>query len=280
MIHKKEWFNDEHFWKAYAPIMFDEFRWAELPLAADGVTRLARLDLYGVTEAAETAEATKTTKITEIIEPAARSPAAPRLLDLCCGFGRMTLELAGRGFACTGVDITQGYLDTAREDAAAENLDIEFIKADIRDFVRPGFFDLAINLYISFGYFADPQEDKRVLKNAYDSLKSGGALIIETLGKEIAVRDFVRSEWFRRAGYIVLTEYAPVDSWTSLWNRWTLLKDGERIEKEFTQRLYSAGELRALLLEAGFSQVEIYGGWNESPYDETAEKLILVGRKG
>jgi SAM-dependent methyltransferase len=241
--------------------MFDDARWAELPLVADGVTRLARLDLYG-----ETA-------------PAAGGPADLRLLDLCCGFGRVTLELAGRGFACTGVDITPGYLDTAREDAAVENLDIEYIQADMRDFVRPGFFDLAVNLYISFGYFADPLDDKRVLKNVYDSLKSGGALIIETLGKEIAVRDFVRSEWFRRAGRIVLTEYAPVDSWTGLWNRWTILKDGARIEKEFTQRLYGAGELRALLLEAGFSRVEIYGGWDESPYDERAEKLILAGRK-
>jgi SAM-dependent methyltransferase len=259
--YEDEWFNDENFWAVYAPIMFDEARWAELPQAADGITRLARLDLYG-----------------EAPLPAGSGP--PRLLDLCCGFGRMTLELAGRGFACTGVDITQGYLAAAREDAAAENLEIEFIQADMRGFVRPGYFDAVVNLYISFGYFADPQDDKRVLKNAYTSLKDGGVLIIETLGKELAVRDFVKSEWFRRAGYVVLTEYAPVDSWSGLWNRWTLLKEGEQTEKEFTQRLYGASELRALMLEAGFSQVEIYGGWGESPYDERAEKLILVGRKG
>jgi SAM-dependent methyltransferase len=268
VIRGKEWFNDEHFWEQYAPIMFDESRWAELPQAADGVTRLARLDLYGDSGRAAAAAAA-----------AVEDSAAPRLLDLCCGFGRATLELAGRGFACTGVDITRAYLDAAREDAAAEKMDIEFIQADIRDFVRPGFFDLAINLYVSFGYFADPLDDKRVLANAWESLKSGGALIIETLGKEIAVRDFVRSEWFRRAGCIVLTEYAPLDSWTLLWNRWTLIKDGRRIEKEFTQRLYGAGELRTLMLEAGFSRVEIYGGWEESPYDEKAEKLIVVGRK-
>jgi SAM-dependent methyltransferase len=263
MTRKKEWFDDERFWELYAPVMFDESRWAELPLVADGVTRLARLDLYG--------------------EAGTAGPPGPRLLDLCCGFGRVTLEMAGRGFVCTGVDITRAYLEAAREDAAGENMDIEFIQADIRDFARPGFFDLVINLYISFGYFADPLDDKRVLKNAFDSLKSGGTLIIETLGKEIAVRDFVKSEWFRRAGYIVLTEYAPVDSWTGLRNRWTLIRDGGRggrIEKEFTQRLYGAGELRALLLDAGFSRVEIYGGWEESPYDEGAEKLILVGRKG
>ncbi|MDR0668473.1 MAG: class I SAM-dependent methyltransferase [Treponema sp.] len=256
MKRGKEWFEDEKFWKVFAPIMFDETRWAELPLVADGVTRLARLNLYG------------------------QGPSGPPgLLDLCCGFGRLTLEFAARGFACTGVDITTAYLETARGDAAAEHLDIEFVRADIRDFVRPRSFDIAVSLYISFGYFADPLDDRQVLANAYESLKSGGALIIETLGKEVAVRDFTRSEWFRRAGYIVLTEYSPLDSWAILQNRWTLIGGEERIEKTFTQRLYAASELRALLLDTGFARVEIYGGWDESPYDDRAEKLILVGRK-
>jgi SAM-dependent methyltransferase len=269
MNRQKEWFNDEEFWGIFAPIMFDEARWAELPLVADGVTRLARLDLYGRAGGQVMNGVTSTDH-----------SGAPKLLDLCCGFGRLTLEFAARGFTCTGVDITSGYLETAREDAAAENLDIEFVRADIRDFVRPRAFDVAVNLYISFGYFADPRDDGRVLANVYESLKSGGVLIIETLGKEIAVRDFVRSEWFRRAGYMVLTEYSPVDSWEGLQNRWILVGEGERIEKVFTQRLYAATELRALLLNAGFARVEIYGGWDESPYDDRAEKLILVGRKG
>jgi SAM-dependent methyltransferase len=242
--------------------MFDEARWAELPLVADAVTRLARLDLYGRSFSAPPS-------------------GPPKLLDLCCGFGRLTLEFAARGFACTGVDITRAYLETAREDAAAEKLDIELVRADIRDFVRPRSFDVAVNLYVSFGYFADPRDDRRALANMYESLKSGGVLIIETLGKELAVRDYVAADWFRRAGYLVLTESSPVDSWGALRNRWILVgEEGERIEKVFTQRLYAATELRALLGEAGFDQGEIYGGWDEAPYDEGAEKLILVGRKG
>jgi SAM-dependent methyltransferase len=136
-----------------------------------------------------------------------------------------------------------------------------------------------VNLYISFGYFADPLDDKKFIQNAYDSLKNGGTLIIDTLGKEIAVRDFVESEWFERAGFFVLTEYEAVDSWSSLKNRWICIKDGRQIEKTFTQRLYSAAELRSLLFEAGFAQVEIYGDWNESPYNNYAERLIVVGRK-
>jgi hypothetical protein len=77
----------------------------------------------------------------------------------------------------------------------------------------------------------------------------------------------------------VLTEYAPVDSWGGLRNRWIIIKDGKRIEKVFTQRLYSATELRQLLLDAGFKAVDIYGNWEEAPYDQRAEALIVVGRK-
>jgi SAM-dependent methyltransferase len=256
----KEWFYDKDFWEQYAPIIFDDKRMTEIPLVADGVTRLARLDLYRT-------------------ETAASAP--PGVLDLCCGFGRITLELARRGFSPVGVDITEAYLETARNDAAHESLDIEFVRADVRSFKRPSVFDLAVNLYISFGYFDNPEDDRLMAQNVCDSLKDGGAFIIETLGKEIAVRDFVEAEWFERAGFMVLTEYAPLDSWSLLKNRWILIdkKDGRRIEKTFTQRLYAASELRRLLFDAGFSKVELYGGWDESPYDHRAGALIAVGRK-
>jgi SAM-dependent methyltransferase len=265
---KKEWFYDSGFWEQYAPIMFDDRRMNEIPRVADGITRLACPDLYR-TEAASLSE-----------EP---SPAVspPRVLDLCCGFGRITLELARRGFSAVGVDITGAYLETARNDAAYENLDIEFVRSDVRSFRRPAAFDLAVNLYISFGYFDKSEDDLLMARNTLDSLKEGGVFIIETLGKEIAVRDFVGAEWFERAGFMVLTEYAPLDSWSLLRNRWILIdkKDGRRIEKTFTQRLYAASELRRLLFDAGFSGVELYGDWDESPYDHRAEALIAVGRK-
>jgi SAM-dependent methyltransferase len=239
--------------------MFDEAHWAEVPGVADGLTRLAALNLYGGDSS---------------LRP------APRVLDLCCGMGRVSSELARRGFRVTGVDITAAFLETARDDAAYENLGIEYIEADARSWSRPGFFDAAVNLYISFGYFEDPADDLLLARNVHESLKSGGSFIIETLGKEIAARDFTEGEWFERAGFTVRTQYEAIDSWGALKNRWILLRDGERIEKVFTQRLYAATELRALLLEAGFASVELYGGWDEAPYDHRARTLIALGRKG
>ena len=257
MKYKEEWFNDEDFWQQYAPIMFDDRRWKEVPAVADGITNLAGLDLYGSENRNQ----------------------APSVIDLCCGFGRITLELARRGFTAAGVDITGSYLETARDDAAYENLSVEFIKDDVRHFRRKKAFDIAVNLYNSFGYFEDPRDDLLFLKNAYYSLREKGSLIIDVLGKEIAIRDYTEADWFERAGFTVLTECMPVDSWTSTWNRWILLRDGKRLEKVFLQRLYAASELRTLMYLAGFSAVEMYGNWDESPYDNDARTLIAVGKK-
>ena len=244
--------------------MFDDARWTEVPAVVDGITRLLNLNLYGETRSNNWQKPLES---------------VPKVLDLCCGVGRISSELARTGYSVTGVDITESFLNAAKEDSRHENLKIEYIRSDIRKFVRPGFFDAVLNLYVSFGYFSSQKDDLKVLLNAYESLKDGGSLIIETIGKEIAVRDFVEAEWFERGETLMLTEYEPLDSWTFLKNRWILVKDGKRIEKFFTHRLYSAFELKTMLYETGFSNVEIYGDWDENPYDQHATRLIAVGRK-
>jgi len=259
-VTNSEWFKESDFWEQFAPIMFDDAHWVEVPAVADGITRFAGMDFYG-----------------ENPEVFLKSP--PKALDICCGFGRISAELSRMGYAVTGVDITESYLRTAREEAAYENLEIEYIHSDAREFTRSDFFDVALNLYNSFGYFTDQSDDLRIARNACNSLKKGGSFIIDIYGKEITVRDFVEAEWFERAGFTVLTEYKVSDSWTFLYNRWILIKDGIKIEKIFSYRLYSAAELRSLLLEAGFSKVDIYGGWDGCPYDQYAKRLIVIGRK-
>ena len=260
----KTWFEDIEFWERFAPIMFDDAHWAEVPAVADAVTRLCRFNLYGETSSDTWHEPLDS---------------APKVLDLCCGLGRMSAELARVGYDVTGVDITESFLKTAKDDAAYEDLKIDYIHSDTREFVRREYFDAVVNLYISFGYFKEKEDDLKVLRNAYQSLKKGGTFIIETLGKEIAVRDFVEAEWFEKAGGFMLTEYEPLDSWTLLKNRWIFIKDSEITEKFFVQRLYSASELRDALIEAGFNNIEIYGDWDESEYNQHALKLIAVGRK-
>ncbi|MFA6508782.1 MAG: class I SAM-dependent methyltransferase [Treponemataceae bacterium] len=259
----KEWFSEAAFWERFAPVMFDPDRWAEVPAVADGIERLAG-KAPGKNPAGRAG--------------ADRARSVPCALDLCCGTGRISIELALRGWQTVGVDITASYLAAARESADDEGVALELIEQDVRRFVRPAAFDVALNLYVSFGYFDNAADDALLARNALKSLRPHGCFIIETLGKEIAVREFTDGEWFERGGYTVLTEFSVVDSWAALRNRWILLKDGERFDRSFDQRLYSGTELRRLLLDAGFSSVELYGEWDGEPYDEKARVLIAVAR--
>ncbi|MGL4981239.1 MAG: class I SAM-dependent methyltransferase [Treponemataceae bacterium] len=250
MVKEKEWFEKENFWLEYGPVMFDSRRWAEAPAVAESVCKIAGLGK------------------------------GSHVLDAGCGPGRISVELALRGLDVTGVDLIQPFLDAAKETAKVEDVFVNFVQADLREYTTQTVFDAAVSLYTSFGYCESIEDDMKILKQIASSLKDGGWFILETLGREIAVRDFTEGEWFERAGKVVLTEFSVEGAWEGLCSKWILIdKDGNRTDHEFVQRLYSAIELRRLMLVCGFSSVEIYGDFDFSQYNEKARTMVLVARK-
>lgn len=247
----KQWFENEDFWNNYSPIMFDSNRWAEAPTIAEKLTLIAGLK--------------KGTAI----------------LDAGCGPGRISVELAKLGFDVTGVDLIQSELDAAKESADDEEVELNLVKADLRNFKSEKKFDCAINLYTSFGYCATIEEDVQILKNIFDSLKENGFFVLECLSRETAILYFTEGEWFERAGKTVLTEFSFEGSFEGLRSKWILIDDktGQRMEHEFVQRLYSAVELKRILVGIGFKSCEIYGDFDFSPYNEKARTMVLVARK-
>jgi len=251
MNEKTEWFESEDFWLNYGPIMFDEQRWAEASTVAEQICTLATLT------------------------------SGSTILDAGCGPGRISIELALCGLQVTGVDLMQSYLDAAAESAAAENISLKLIQADLREFCTTTPFDAAVNLYTSFGYCEKSEDDALILRRIADSIKTGGSFIMECLSREIAVRDFTEGEWFDRAGKTVLTKFTVEGAWEGLRSHWILIDNdsGERIEHEFVQRLYSAVDLRHLALANGFFSCEIYGDFDKSPYNEKARTTVLLCKK-
>ena len=179
----------------------------------------------------------------------------------------------------TAVDRTHSYLDKAMAQAAEENLDVEFINEDMREFIRPDSFGCVLSMFTSFSYFEDSEEDRKVVENVYVSLNPGGTFIIETHSKETLARIFLERNWNERDGVIWLEKRKVSQNWSWMENRWIMFRGSERIEHEISHRLYAATELMALLTGCGFSQVDAYGGLDGSPYDNNAQRLIVVGHK-
>jgi len=246
---RQPWHEQDSFWDTFGPVIFDQPRRG---LAAEEIELLIKL--VGLTP--------------EL-----------RICDLCCGIGRHSLELARRGFAVTAVDRTRRYLDQAADMARNEGLEIEFVHADMRDFCRPDSFDVVLNLFTSFGYFDAQRDDRRVIENIHRSLEPDGRFILDLMSKEIIARVFRARDWRPVDGGVLLEERRILDGWTCIANRWTLIQDGRQHEWTFSHRLYSAAELRTLLEDCRFPQTMAYGGLDGSPYDEKAERLVVVASK-
>lgn len=249
-MNKKEWFENERFWLQYAPIMFDEQHWAQAKGIAQQCYNIAKLNKGN------------------------------SVLDVCCGPGRIAVELALCGLDVTGVDITEPFLKAAEETAKDENVCLNLINCDMRVFEAKKPFDAAVNIYNSFGYCDKISDDKKILLQVFKSLKKDGTFILECISREIAVKYFTEGEWFERAGMTVLTHFDVVRAWEGLNSKWILIdSQGNRTEHEFVQRLYSAAELRDTLLSIGFSSANVYGGFNFEPYNQNAKTMVIVAKK-
>jgi len=202
------------------------------------------------------------------------------ILDLCCGVGRHSLELARRGFKVTGVDRTRHYLEIARTQAGEEKLDVNFIEADMREFQRENSYDVVLSMFTSFGYFEDPQDQFHVLKNMYTSLKPGGRAIFDLLGKEKLARVFRERDWYRTEAGFQLEERRISKDWSWVDSTWILITDEGKVnEWSVSHWVYSAAEMKAMLKSVGFSEHEVYGSLEGTPYDHEANRLVIIGRK-
>jgi SAM-dependent methyltransferase len=245
----KEWFDDDSLWRDMYPILFSAKRIAD---ATDEVDKILSLIV----------------------------PKGKRVLDLCCGPGRCSVALAKKGFKVTGVDRTKYLLDKARASAKLSKVKVEWVQADMRDFVRSESYDLLLSLYTSFGYFDDKREDMTVLKNMITSLRSGGTCVIEVGGKEWLARVFhPTTSRVLPNGTMLVERHEIFDDWTRIRNEWILIRKGRVKTFRFHHTIYSGLELRERLEQAGFVDVKLYGGLDGRAYDSNAQRLIAIGRK-
>lgn len=245
-----EWFEDEAFWITMYPYMFPSERFT---LAEEQVEKILTLLEFQGTE----------------------------VLDLCCGPGRHAVLLAKRGLQVTGVDRTPFLLEKAKERGRREQAKIEWVLADMRDFIRPQAYDLVLNMFTSFGYFDDKDDDLAVLQNIYQSLKPNGICLIDVMGKERLARVFQAASAIDMPdGSLLVQRHEVFDAWSRIRNEWILIKDGQAHSFKFHHTLYSGQELKDRLAQAGFEKVQLYGDLDGNPYDIEARRLVAVARKG
>ena len=202
------------------------------------------------------------------------------MLDLCCGPGRFSIQFAKHGFKVTGVDKTKYLLEKAKQETQNQNINIEFIQADMLEYINPDTFDLVINMYTSFGYFEKDEDDLNVLKNIYTSLNKGGQFLIDIMGKEILARIFQPTLSTKgKDGSLWIQKHEIADNWTRIKNEWIIIKNNTVKSHHLSHTVYSGRELKEILFKAGFNKVHLFGDFIGSEYGVNSDRLIAIATK-
>ena len=201
-----------------------------------------------------------------------------RVLDVPCGAGRHSLELARRGIQVTGLDLSEPLLRAAREVASHEGLEVEFIEGDMRELPWEGEFDTAICLWTSIGYF-DEEGDLGFLRGVRDALVPGGGFLIETISLETLLTDFHGTDEYDLGDLHVL-ERRRYDPEAGRMETEFALSRGEHSETKGTSiRVYTCRELVGLLREAGFEDPRGLDPATSEPFGLGARRLCVIAKR-
>lgn len=204
-------------------------------------------------------------------------PAA--ILDVPCGFGRLAIELAARGFTLSGVDISTQFLEEAKSEAGKIHLNVAWQQRDMRDLPWQSSFDGAFCFGNSFGYL-DDDGNAQFLKAVYRALCPSGRFILDASSVAENVLPKIQEHTEMEFGDIRFIEDNHYDHELSrLDTEYTFIR-GDRTEKKFgSHRIYTYRELQELLASTGFVNCQSFGTVAGEPFTFGANGLYIVASK-
>lgn len=203
-------------------------------------------------------------------------PEHSRMVDIACGEGRYSIQLAEHGYDVTGIDLSIESIELAQESAGDH---LNFMVQDMRFPFYINYFDYAFNFFTSFGYFNTPRDNQMAAKSFAAGLKKGGILVVDYLNKdfvitnlvaeETAVRGDHRFEITRRveAGYIVKD---------------ISFDDEQGVKRHYTERVAAFGlaDFVRMFRVAGLSLVGTFGDYHLGAFEPlTSPRLVMIFKK-
>ncbi len=181
------------------------------------------------------------------------------VLDLACGTGRHTIELARRGYEVVGFDLSLAMLARAGEDAQDHAAKVNFVQGDMREMTFDEQFDGVFCWNTSFGFFEE-EKNALVIDRIHRSLRAGGLFLLDVINRDFLIRQSPSLAWFEGDGCVCMDEMS-VDFITSRMKikRTMMLDDGRSREIEYSMRVYSLHELGKILHDHGFKVCEVSG---------------------
>ncbi|MCK4637411.1 MAG: class I SAM-dependent methyltransferase [Methanomicrobia archaeon] len=209
------------------------------------------------------------------------------VLELACGTGRITIPMAEKGIEITGLDVSETMLSHARKKAAKKGVNVEWIKADCRNFKLNKKFNLIFFPFNSITHLHDLKSLEACFSCVKEHLTHKGRFVIDVFNPhlDILMRDPSRRYQISQysdpdgKGTVIITENNIYDTATQI-NRikwyYSIGKEKDKFVVENNMRILFPQELDALLLYNGFTIETKFGNYDETPFDSASPKQLVV----
>ena len=207
------------------------------------------------------------------------------VFDQCCGIGNVSMALAQQGMKCCGVDLCSVYIERAREALLATSLPCEFHCDDALTFKTPWPCRGAVNWYSSFGYSREDDTNLQMMLRAFESLQPGGVYSLDVPNMPFLVRNFqhflVRHGVNREGRAVTVLRESRLDlAAGQLLQEWRWIVESRPADCRYSAlRLYMPHQLTEMLMKAGFVDVKLFGGIDDSLLTIDSPRLLITARK-
>lgn len=223
----------------------------------------------------------KTREEVDFIEKTSKLKPGMKILDLCCGHGRHSIELTKRGYNVTGQDINPLFLSEAKKAAKKAGVKIRWIKRDMRKIPFKSEFDVVLNLFTSFGYFEKEEDHQKVIFEIYKSLKPKGIFFLDVINRERLIHKpkFQDRKKFSDGSLLIMRRKFNFLTSRIEEKRIYITKRVRKKEANLNIRIFTLTELISMCQKAGFKFKESYGNYKGEPISFTSRRCILIVQK-
>jgi SAM-dependent methyltransferase len=206
-------------------------------------------------------------------------PAGSKILDIPCGNGRHSLELAKRGYEMTGVDIAEQFIEEARAASLEAGEEVDWTLGDMRHIKWEATFDGAFCFGNSFGYL-EYSDMESFLGSLARSLKPGARFVLQTgIAAEAILPNLKQRTWYQVGDILFAIENHYRADESCLDTYYTFVREGKVETREGKHWVYTAGEIRRMFERVGLAVSEMYSSTDFEPFTLGAHYLYVVAQK-
>ena len=198
-----------------------------------------------------------------------------KIIDIACGAGRHTLFLSKLGYHTTGIDLSEESIKFAKEKSKGK---IPFEVWDMRKCYKKQEFDVALNLFTSFGYFNNKEDDFSAIKAMSDNLKNDGILIIDFLNSKKVISNLIKTETKEING-VQFNISRKVEGGFIIKNI-EVNHDNEKIYFQEKVKALTKENFSEILTFAGLQIINTFGNYKLDEFNyQTSDRLIIIAKK-